>query len=55
MKINCDLKEAGLEGCVYRLAKRMGVEKQLIYSGDVDPDNILKHTGMSMECRSSHP
>ena len=49
MKINCDLKEAGLEGCVYRLAKRMGVEKQLIYSGDVDPDNVLKDTGMCLD------
>ena len=49
MKINCDLKEAGLEGCVYRLAQRMGVEKQLIYSGDVDPEHILKETGMNMD------
>lgn len=36
-KINCDLKTKGLEIPVYQLACRFHVEKQLIYSGDVDP------------------
>ena len=35
-KINCDLKVKGLEIPVYRLALQFHVEKQLIYSGDVD-------------------
>lgn len=35
-KMNCDLKEAGLEESVFALAKAYGVENQLIYSGTVD-------------------
>lgn len=34
-KINCDLKIPGLEVSVYQLAKKYGVERQLIYSGAV--------------------
>ena len=33
--VNCDLKEAGLETAVYELARKYGIEKQLIYSGTV--------------------
>lgn len=36
-KINCDLKLKGLEAPVYRLAQEMKVERQLIYSGEVNP------------------
>lgn len=41
-KINCDLKSSGLEQEVFELAKECGVEKQLIYSGEVNPDLFLK-------------
>ena len=36
MRINCDLKPAGLEWPVYQLAEEMGVTERLIYSGTVD-------------------
>ena len=36
MRINCDLKPAGLELDVFDLAKEMGVANRLIYSGTVD-------------------
>lgn len=36
MRINCDLKPAGLEWPVYQLAEEMGVTNRLIYSGTVD-------------------
>lgn len=44
-KINCDLKRKGLEGPVYRLASEMGVEQQLIYSGEVNPSFLEKERG----------
>lgn len=34
-KINCDLKQEGLEEVVYACAKEVGVENQLVYSGYV--------------------
>ncbi len=39
-KINCDLKTGDLETPVYRLAKEMQVEEQLIYSGEVNPSGL---------------
>ena len=36
MRINCDLKPAGLERAVYQLAAEMGVADRLIYSGTVN-------------------
>lgn len=41
-KINCDLKRKDLEAAVYRLASEMGVERQLIYSGEVNPSFLEK-------------
>ncbi|MGC6173766.1 glycerophosphodiester phosphodiesterase [Lacrimispora sp. 38-1] len=35
-KMNCDLKEEGLEVSVYQLAGENGVRRQLIYSGEID-------------------
>ena len=35
-KMNCDLKQKDLEIEIYKSAKRIGVEKQLIYSGNVN-------------------
>ncbi len=35
MKINCDLKESGLEAAVYALARAEGVQDRLVYSGTV--------------------
>lgn len=35
MKINCDLKEPGLEEAVYALAREEGVHDRLVYSGTV--------------------
>ena len=35
-KMNCDLKEEGLEVSVYQLAGEYGVRHQLIYSGEID-------------------
>ena len=35
-KMNCDLKEEGLEVSVYQLAGENGVRHQLIYSGEID-------------------
>ena len=40
--MNCDLKQPGLERAVYMLAEEIGVEKQLIYTGEVDPALFLK-------------
>lgn len=34
-KLNCDLKRKGLEIPIYRLAEEWGVERQIIYSGEV--------------------
>ena len=39
IKINCDLKEGGLERKVYALAKDYGLEDRLIYTGAADPVN----------------
>ena len=39
MRINCDLKEGGLEHKVYALAKDYGIEDRLIYTGAADPAN----------------
>ena len=41
MRINCDLKPAGLEWPVYQLAAELGVTDRLIYSGTVSVD-IMK-------------
>ncbi|MGL5260398.1 MAG: glycerophosphodiester phosphodiesterase [Lachnospiraceae bacterium] len=41
-KINCDLKEHDLEDEIFQLAKEMGVEKQLIYTGTVNLKKIKK-------------
>lgn len=43
MRINCDLKPAGLEWPVYRLAEEMGVTARLIYSGTVNVDAMKSH------------
>jgi hypothetical protein len=37
-KLNCDLKQDNLELDVWRLAKQMGVDKQIIFSGTVSKD-----------------
>ncbi|MDO4616062.1 MAG: CehA/McbA family metallohydrolase [Lachnospiraceae bacterium] len=37
MKINCDLKESGLEKEVLKLAAELGIRDRLIFSGTVDP------------------
>lgn len=37
-KLNCDLKESGLEAQVFALARSFQVENKLIYSGTVQPD-----------------
>ncbi len=39
-KVNCDLKEAGLENAVLCLAEDCGVRDRLIFSGTVDPCQI---------------
>lgn len=44
-KLNCDLKEENLEEKVYELAQKMKVEKQLIYSGNVDLLKCRHQTG----------
>ncbi|MDO5132509.1 MAG: hypothetical protein Q4D81_05970 [Eubacteriales bacterium] len=44
--VNCDLKEAGLESAVYDLAKRCGIDRQLIYSGTVSAEYCRK-TGLT--------
>lgn len=41
-KINCDLKQKGLEEAVYRLASEYGMEKRLIFTGDVNPELFQK-------------
>lgn len=38
MKLNCDLKEPGLEAAVRRLGSDCGVSDRLQYSGTLDPD-----------------
>lgn len=40
MRINCDLKPAGLEWPVYQLAEEMGVTDRLVYSGTVDVNTM---------------
>ncbi|MCQ2500577.1 MAG: CehA/McbA family metallohydrolase, partial [Lachnospiraceae bacterium] len=40
MKINCDLKEPGLEKPVLALAEALGVTDRIIFSGTVDPLEI---------------
>lgn len=37
MRINCDLKQKGLEEAVFSLAKELEVEDRLIFTGDVEP------------------
>ena len=44
-KLNCDLKEPGLEARVLSLAKAKGVEKQLQYSGTVSWQWVLQNQG----------
>ena len=39
MKVNCDLKTRGIIGDVIKLAKSMGVENQLIFTGCVSEDD----------------
>ena len=41
-KINCDLKQKNLEGDVIGLARRYGVENQLIFTGEVNPELFRK-------------
>ena len=41
-KINCDLKQKNLEGDVVDLARKYGVENQLIFTGDVNPELFRK-------------
>ena len=41
-KINCDLKELNIEGYVVELAREMGVEEQLIFTGDVNRELFKK-------------
>lgn len=40
MRVNCDLKEPGLERPVRALARRAGLEERLVYSGTVDPRQL---------------
>ena len=40
MRVNCDLKEAGLEPQVIGLAKKLGITERLIFSGTVDPEQV---------------
>lgn len=40
IKINCDLKEPGLEAEVFRLAEQAGLGGRLIFSGDFDVDAL---------------
>ena len=44
-KVNCDLKEKGLEEEVYRLAAAYGMEDRLIFTGDVNPELFRKGSG----------
>lgn len=41
-KINCDLKQSGLERDVVELAQKYGVENQLIFTGRVNPELFVK-------------
>ena len=49
MQINCDLKEAGLEEPVYRLAEQMQLSDRLIFSGSVDPERAAQVLGQKRE------
>lgn len=49
-RVNCDLKEAGLETVVYDLAKKCGVDRQLIYSGTVSAARC-QETGLNRMVR----
>ena len=42
-KMNCDLKQKHIEADVYDLACRFGVENQLIFTGDVNPELFRKN------------
>ena len=42
MKVNCDLKTAGLAEPVFRLAEACGLSHRLIYSGCVDADHYSR-------------
>lgn len=41
-KINCDLKQKGLEEEIYRLALEHEMERRLIFTGDVNPELFRK-------------
>lgn len=41
-KINCDLKQKGLEKEIYRLALEHEMERRLIFTGDVNPELFRK-------------
>lgn len=41
-RINCDLKQPELENAVVELAKEYGVDKQLIFTGEVNPELFRK-------------
>jgi glycerophosphoryl diester phosphodiesterase len=43
IKINCDLKEKGIEAEVFELAKKVGVYDRLIYSGSVGFDYLERY------------
>ena len=43
-KINCDLKQKGLEEEIYRLALEYGMESRLIFTGDVNPQLFRKES-----------
>ncbi len=42
MKINCDLKEPGLESAVYACAEEMGVADRLVFSGTVQKCDVIQ-------------
>ena len=44
-KMNCDLKQDNLEQAVWALAMSKGVARQLLYSGEVSRDWMLRNTG----------
>ena len=50
MKINCDLKEPGLEEAVLALAEQLGVWDQILFSGDV---SIGKMAADEIICRKT--
>lgn len=43
IKVNCDLKERGLEQAVCTLAEQCGMKGRIIFSGSVDVDTFNKH------------